>query len=96
MQELLERQEILVIFSWTKELFERFTRFRLPGVRPGNLSVSYTDDDTMNSQAHKKVVIFLSFSGYGPPAIIVTFHPVCFMIESEKVANVRGSLSIAL
>ena len=50
----------------------------------------------MDTQAHKKVIIFPLFSGDGPPAMIVTFHPVCFIIDSENVANVRGSLSIAL
>ena len=40
--------------------------------------------------------MFPSFSGDGPPAMIMIGHPVCCMIESPKVASVRRSLVITL
>ena len=42
------------------------------------------------------VTIVPSLSGKGPPATMLTCHPVCCMRESPHVASVRGSLSIAL
>ena len=42
------------------------------------------------------VTIVPSLSGKGPPATMLTCHPVCCMRELPHVASVRGSLSIAL
>lgn len=45
---------------------------------------------------YKNVMIIPLFSGEGPPARIVMFHPVWSMSDVPNVARVRGSFSIAL
>ena len=45
---------------------------------------------------YRYVTIVPPLAGKGPPATMLTFHPVCCMMEFPHVASVRGSLSIAL